>query len=67
MPKLIRLMLLSVVMLPISSLFAQSDYPVTSIADINYANVDGHALMLDLYLPQGAENPPLLVFVHGGA
>lgn len=67
MHKFFRLMLLSVVLMPAPTLFAQTDFPVTSIADIQYASVDGHDLMLDLYLPQCADNPPLLVFVHGGA
>ena len=37
------------------------------IKDIVYATVDGKDLGLDLYLPAGAENPPLLVWIHGGA
>jgi acetyl esterase/lipase len=35
--------------------------------DLVYAVVDGKELRLDLYLPGGIENPPLLVWVHGGA
>ena len=34
--------------------------------DIEYASVGGHVLMLDLHRPQ-ATNPPLIVYVHGGA
>jgi len=37
------------------------------IRDITYATVDGKVLQLDLYLPAGVTNPPLLVWVHGGA
>jgi len=37
------------------------------IDDIQYAEVDGHRLLLDLYLPKDVENPPLVVWVHGGA
>lgn len=37
------------------------------ILDIEYAKVQDHRLLLDLYLPQGAENPPLVVWIHGGA
>jgi acetyl esterase/lipase len=37
------------------------------IADIEFAKVDGHELLLDLYLPEGAKSPPLIVWVHGGA
>jgi acetyl esterase/lipase len=34
--------------------------------DIEYARVGDQALKLDLYLPK-AVNPPLLIYVHGGA
>jgi len=40
---------------------------VKEIKDIEYKNVNGKSLQLDLYLPEKAEKPaPLLVFVHGG-
>ena len=35
--------------------------------DVTYATVDGKALALDLYLPAGVAQPPLVVWVHGGA
>jgi acetyl esterase/lipase len=35
--------------------------------DITYATVDGKDLKLDIHLPSGISNPPLLVWVHGGA
>ncbi|MBT5020153.1 MAG: alpha/beta hydrolase [Planctomicrobium sp.] len=35
--------------------------------DIEYATVDGHRLLLDLYQPEGVKNSPLIVWVHGGA
>ena len=35
--------------------------------DIQYATVDGKALRLDLYIPEGVQSPPLVVWVHGGA
>ncbi len=35
--------------------------------DIRFAEIDGHELKLDLYLPPEAKNPPLIVWVHGGA
>ncbi len=35
--------------------------------DIRFAEVDGHKLALDLYLPRTAKPPPLIVWVHGGA
>jgi acetyl esterase/lipase len=37
------------------------------VNDIQYAEVDGHRLLLDLYLPTSAKKPPLIVWVHGGA
>ena len=37
------------------------------INDIRYAEVDGHELLLDLYLPEEVKLPPLVVWVHGGA
>ncbi|HEX7079624.1 MAG TPA: alpha/beta hydrolase [Gammaproteobacteria bacterium] len=47
------------------SAFAQS--PAPQHADVTYAVVDGRALKLDLYLPDSATPPPLVVWVHGGA
>ncbi len=34
--------------------------------DIEFANVDGHGLKLDLYLPFKDEKPHLVVWMHGG-
>ncbi|QDT23929.1 alpha/beta hydrolase [Gimesia chilikensis] len=34
--------------------------------NLEYAEVDGKPLLLDLYLPKGVEQPPLLVWIHGG-
>lgn len=37
------------------------------IKDIEYKNVDGKSLQLDLYIPKNIKKPaPLLVFIHGG-
>ncbi|MCA9174922.1 MAG: alpha/beta hydrolase [Planctomycetales bacterium] len=36
-----------------------------TIKDLEFAAVDGQSLKLDLYLP-AAENPPLVVWIHGG-
>ncbi len=41
----------------------------TKHADIAYASIDGVAprhLSLDLYVPDGAEGAPIMLFVHGG-
>lgn len=40
---------------------------IQRINDIQYATADGHRLQLDLYLPEGVSQPPLLVWIHGGA
>ena len=37
------------------------------INNIQFAEVDGHRLLLDLYMPNDVEQPPLVVWVHGGA
>ena len=37
------------------------------ITDVRYAQAGDHALLLDLYLPNGVDQAPLLVYVHGGA
>ncbi len=41
--------------------------PVAKHADLVYAEVDGHKLLLDLFVPRGVERPPLVVFIHGGS
>jgi acetyl esterase/lipase len=35
--------------------------------DILYKNIDGIDLYLDLYLPENGTNPPLIMWIHGGA
>ena len=51
-----------------SCVFAQQPdtVPYTKTADIVYAIVDGRELGLDIYMPTGVDNPPLLVWIHGG-
>ena len=34
--------------------------------NLEYAEVDGKPLLLDLYLPKDVKQPPLLVWIHGG-
>jgi acetyl esterase/lipase len=38
-----------------------------TMAGIEFAQVDGTSLKLDLHRPAHAEKPPLVVYVHGGA
>lgn len=40
---------------------------VRDVPNIAYAQVDGRTLALDLHLPAGVKQPPLVVFLHGGA
>jgi len=41
---------------------------VQEIKDIEYKNIDGKSLQLDMYIPKNLVKPaPLLVFIHGGA
>jgi acetyl esterase/lipase len=45
--------------------FAQSNEK--DLKNIAYAEVDGHKLLLDIYLPSSNTVPYLIVWVHGGA
>src|SRR5690606_32587129 len=40
---------------------------VPDYADVTYAVVGEHTLTLDIYLPDGDVEAPLVVWVHGGA
>lgn len=40
---------------------------VRSFIDIPFARVDGQELLLDLFLPRDVTNPPLVIYLHGGA
>jgi acetyl esterase/lipase len=41
---------------------------IEEIKNIEYKNIDGKSLQLDLYKPANLKNPaPLLVFIHGGS
>lgn len=51
-----------------SLVLAAAAQPQTRVVrDITYATVGERALQLDLHMPDGASNPPLLVWIHGGA
>ncbi|MEH7490719.1 alpha/beta hydrolase [Neobacillus niacini] len=42
-------------------------YDVKVVADLEFATPDGKPLLLDLYLPIGADKPlPVIVWLHGG-
>ena len=38
----------------------------TKVADVEYAMVGDHKLLLDLYLPKQPMGSPLVVWIHGG-
>jgi len=41
---------------------------VQELKDIEYKNIDGKSLQIDMYIPKNLAKPaPLLVFIHGGA
>lgn len=42
------------------------EYEVTLKDKVEFARPEGVPLFLDLYLPQGIEKPPLVMFIHGG-
>jgi acetyl esterase/lipase len=39
---------------------------IKEVLDIPFAEASGKILRLDLFLPEGIANPPLVVFIHGG-
>lgn len=45
---------------------SNSKYEVKVQSDIVFADIDGVKLLVDLHLPKGIENPPLVMFIHGG-
>lgn len=47
-------------------LFASMTVAAPPTRDVVFASPDGHDLKLDVFLPKEVENPPLVVFVHGG-
>jgi len=57
----------TMMLIAIGSLAQQSPPNPTKISGIVYGVADGRELKLDLYMPAEASNPPLLVYVHGGA
>ncbi|MDA0206513.1 MAG: alpha/beta hydrolase [Acidobacteria bacterium] len=60
-------LLLSLLVIACGTMWA-GDAPAgyRKVSDIPFAEVDGHRLALDLYLPEGKPGAPLVVFVHGG-
>jgi len=67
MPRSCRLLLITILASWQGVLSAQTEYAIDSSPDIVYAKVAGQELMLDLYTPEGVEDPGLVLWVHGGA
>ena len=67
MPRSCRLLLIVILASWQGMLSAQTEYAIDSNPDIVYAEIAGQELMLDLYTPEGVENPGLVLWVHGGA
>jgi len=55
------LLLLTGCLFSLVSVFAETQ------TDVEYARVDGLPLLLDLHRPSVVKQPPLIVYVHGGA
>lgn len=53
-------------LIPHAATAEEAPFPVERKNDIPFASPDGVELLLDLYLPKGVENPPLILFIHGG-
>ncbi len=72
------LLSLSAVAGPLIDEFTKQEIPVSAkgipevvlegsqVKNLQYAEVDGKPLLLDLYLPEKPEGSPLVVWVHGG-
>lgn len=41
-------------------------YTVKVVPDLVFAKPGGIELLIDLHLPEGVKNPPLVMFIHGG-
>ena len=62
-----RVFLLGVVLVAAVSSQGQEPYEVKKVIDVATVPSGHPATLLDLYLPEGAEDYPLLIFIHGGA
>ena len=59
----VLLSLIAALVLPLS-LLAENQVKITK--DIPFATFGDRTLKIDLHMPQGVENPPLVMFIHGG-
>lgn len=63
---LLRLTALLSLLVVVEPIFA-AEPNVAKHADVLYAEVDGHKLLLNLFVPRDVERPPLVVYIHGGS
>ncbi len=64
--KLFPIVLFSLLALSLSKGEGPVGNKVTRHNGIEFARPDGIPLLLDLHLPEGVKNPPLMVWIHGG-
>jgi acetyl esterase/lipase len=57
---------MALMLLIVPDVLAKDGGQVVVKSDLQFAMVGEKALLLDLYLPQNVEKPPLVVFIHGG-
>ena len=60
-------LLVAFVALSVVNVALSEDFEIRRTNDIEYAEVNGHRLLLDLYLPSKPQRPALVVWIHGGA
>ena len=44
----------------------RSEHHMKTYLDIPYKKVEGHDLYADFYIPEDVENPPVIMWIHGG-
>jgi len=57
---------IGVAFLPCCAAEPSSNSNMTVVRDIEFADVDGVKLLLDLEMPADVDEPPLVMFIHGG-
>ncbi|SFZ92785.1 Acetyl esterase/lipase [Flaviramulus basaltis] len=59
--------LIILLFIPVFVVSCNSQNSIKIFKDVEYAQINGTKLLLDIYLPNAVENPNLLIWVHGGA
>jgi acetyl esterase/lipase len=50
-----------------AAIFSAAQSTKKELKDLQFAEIEGHKLMLDLYIPSSKLSPYLIVWIHGGA